>query len=82
VGTETLSFSFNLGPLKVVCIANIPGEDAGDKAPVYVRLQLPDENGEYPTKKQNRRRTPQNRLEQQALDHAAYDSSPLDDVER
>lgn len=40
VGTETLSFSFNLGPLKVVCIANIPAEGE-ESAPAYIKLQLP-----------------------------------------
>lgn len=48
-GTETLSFSFNLGILKIVCIANIPGENE-ETAPVYIKLQLPDADGNYPSK--------------------------------
>jgi hypothetical protein len=74
--TETLSFSFVLGPLKIVCIANIPEE--GDTAPVYVKLQLPNENGDYPSK-QVRRRPLTDRLDEQAKDHVAYGQSPLDD---
>lgn len=54
VGTETLSFFFMLGPLKVVCVANIPG-DGEESAPAYIKLQLPDENGEYPTKSPKQR---------------------------
>jgi hypothetical protein len=49
VGTETISFSFNLGPIRIVCIANIP-EEGKRSAPGYVKIQLPDANGEYPSK--------------------------------
>jgi hypothetical protein len=79
VGTETLSFSFNLGPLKVVCIGNIPADGEGDKSTAYIHLQLPDENGDYPTKHSRRRSPPPNRLEEQANDHIAYGHSSLDD---
>ena len=47
VNTETLSLHFNLGALRVVVVANIPG-DGKDTAPAYVKLQLPDANGNYP----------------------------------
>jgi len=50
-GTETLSFSFNMGPIKVICVSNIP-EEGADSAPTYIKFQLPDENGEYPRKEQ------------------------------
>jgi len=53
--TETLSFSFNLGPLKIICVANIP-EEGKTSAPTYIKLQLPDENGEYPRKEQRQAR--------------------------
>ena len=36
---EILSFSFYLGPIKIVCIANIPAEGK-DEAPVYVKVDL------------------------------------------
>ena len=37
--TEMLTFSFFLGPLKVVCLANIPREGE-EEAVVYVKLEL------------------------------------------
>jgi hypothetical protein len=33
VGGETISFTF-----QVVCIANIPTDEQGDRAPVYVKI--------------------------------------------
>lgn len=37
--TETLCFSFNLGPIKVICIANIP-EEGKEESPVYVKFEF------------------------------------------
>lgn len=38
-GGETLSFIVPMGPLQIICIANIPGE--GEKeAPAYVKFKL------------------------------------------
>jgi hypothetical protein len=39
VGTETVQFTFSLGPLMVLCIANIP-EEGKEEATVYVKLDL------------------------------------------
>ncbi len=38
-GGETLSFIVPLGPLQVICIANIPG-DGEREAPAYVKFKL------------------------------------------
>ena len=38
LGTETLSFTIRLGPIKIICIANIPDEGK-DGAPVYVKIE-------------------------------------------
>jgi len=39
VGTEVISFSFRLGPVKVICIVNVPDENT-DEAPTYVKFEL------------------------------------------
>lgn len=39
VGNELLCFDIRLGPLTLVCIANIPDEDS-DTAPVYVKFKM------------------------------------------
>jgi hypothetical protein len=39
VNTEILVFTFNLGPVKVICIANIP-EEGKKEAIAYVKLEL------------------------------------------
>lgn len=38
-GGETLSFIVPLGPLQIICIANIPGEGE-QEAPCYVKFKL------------------------------------------
>jgi len=38
-GNELLCFDIRLGPLTLVCIANIPDEDK-DTAPVYVKFKV------------------------------------------
>jgi len=38
-GGETLSFIVPLGPLQIICIANIPGEGERE-APCYVKFKL------------------------------------------
>jgi hypothetical protein len=38
-GGETLSFIVPLGPLQIICIANIPGEGERE-APAYVKFKL------------------------------------------
>jgi hypothetical protein len=38
-GGETLSFIIPMGPLQVICIANIPGEGERE-APAYVKFKL------------------------------------------
>jgi len=37
--TEIICFNIPLGPLTLVCIVNIPGEDE-DEAPVYVKFKF------------------------------------------
>jgi hypothetical protein len=37
-GGETISFIIPLGPLQLICIANVPGED-DRSAPVYVKFK-------------------------------------------
>jgi hypothetical protein len=39
VGSEVLCFNIKLGPMTLVCIANIPDEDQ-DEAPVYVKFKV------------------------------------------
>lgn len=39
VGSEMLCFNIKLGPVTLVCIANIPDEDQ-DTAPVYVKFKM------------------------------------------
>ena len=39
VGSEILCFDIRLGPVTLVCIANIPDEDQ-DTAPVYVKFKM------------------------------------------
>jgi hypothetical protein len=38
-GGETLSFIIPMGPLQIICIANIPGEGERE-APAYVKFKL------------------------------------------
>jgi hypothetical protein len=38
-GNELLCFDIKLGPMTLVCIANIPDEDQ-DEAPVYVKFKI------------------------------------------
>jgi hypothetical protein len=39
VGSEVLCFDIRLGPMTLVCIANIPDEEQ-DSAPVYVKFKV------------------------------------------
>jgi hypothetical protein len=38
-GGETLSFTIPMGPLQIICIANVPG-DGEREAPVYIKFKL------------------------------------------